>query len=527
VHAKAVGRPPGGSSLAQSLGGYRRTMGASGGPRAGLVPVHVGHDMPPAAGPPAAEGADDASLRGPGRWRPRHSALEDPSIDWQRHGVEPRWLGMETSDCVAALEPGIFHDHGATELERFLTGAKSRNETALIIATIGDVEDDAPRFPLATADASVLLPGLEGSISGVRLPAGARPSLATDMGAADRDFGLRLLNRPADAPWWSLRLSGTTSYPGAGGPPTQHEPAGQLEPILVDGLGHPVVAAWSPTSGDQRWYVIPDATDWNGILAWLVHQALPTRVPDALRRARSPHALDPALQTPTEAAARRALDDLDTSHAQERRRLESELQQASAVADPVRYGLLYGTGAELVKAVASVLEAAGFATVDLDELLGDTTSADLLVTYEQERRLVEVKSASGNAPEALVGHLDRHLETWPQMRPGEPVGGGVLVVNHQHRLEPSERTPAVYARREFVAALTVPVLATPQLFDWWRDSDWPAIRQAVLGRSSRPDEQAPREPLTPPSTPPPGASLEPAGRLPRWRRKWARRRRVD
>lgn len=143
---------------------------------------------------------------------------------------------------------------------------------------------------------------------------------------------------------------------------------------------------------------------------------------------------------------------------------------------------MYGTGAELVTAVASVLAAAGFATAHLDELLGDTKSADLLVTYENERRLVEVKSASGRAGESLVGELERHLKVWPYLRPEQPVGGGVLVVNHQHRLDPHERTAEVYARSEFGAALTVAVIASRRLFDGWRDSDWPAIRHAVLGR---------------------------------------------
>jgi hypothetical protein len=65
-----------------------------------------------------------------------------------------------------------------------------------------------------------------------------------------------------------------------------------------------------------------------------------------------------------------------------------------------------------------------------------------------------------------VGHLQRHLDTWPQLRPDEPVSGGVLVVNHQHRRHPSERTARVYSRPEIVDALTVPVLDTVALFNW-------------------------------------------------------------
>jgi hypothetical protein len=451
--------------------------------RAERIPVHVGHEMPQ-EDPLATESADDRRLRA-SRRRPRHWALEDATLDWRGHGLEPRWLGTETSDCVAALDPCIFHGHGAAELERFLTGARTRGEAALIVATIGDVDDDRPRAPLAASDASILLPGVGGSISGTRLPAGARPSLAPGLSAADRDLGLRLLNRSPAAPWWSLTLAASVLYPGGGGPPERAEPGGELEPILVDGLGDPVVAAWVPATTHQRWYVVPDATDWNGILDWLVQRALPTHVPSALRRARSPHALEPTLQSPAEAAARRALEQLDADDARERQRLETELREATAIADPVRNGLLYGTGAELATAVASVLTSAGFATVPLDELLGDTKSADLLAIRENERRLVEVKSASGSAAESLVGDLERHVKAWPHVRPDLPVGGGVLVVNHQHRLDPHERTEDVYTRSEFVAALTVPVITTRHLFDAWRDSDWPAIRQALLGGPSR------------------------------------------
>jgi hypothetical protein len=172
---------------------------------------------------------------------------------------------------------------------------------------------------------------------------------------------------------------------------------------------------------------------------------------------------------------------MERRHAEERARLEDELERSRAAAEAVRYGLLYGTGKELVDAVDAVLQQAGFATVDLDTELGGTRSADLLATLGKQRRLVEVKAASGAASEALVGDLQRHLATWPELRPQQPVGGGVLIVNHQHRLEPSQRAPQVYSRREFVAALTVPVISTRTLFDWWRAADWAAVRDAILG----------------------------------------------
>lgn len=78
----------------------------------------------------------------------------------------------------------------------------------------------------------------------------------------------------------------------------------------------------------------------------------------------------------------------------------------------------------------------------------------------------------GTPGESLVDHLRRHLNTWPQLRPDEPVTGGVLIVNHQHRQRPSHRTENVYSRPEFVAALSVPVLSTVHLFLATTGQDW-------------------------------------------------------
>jgi hypothetical protein len=440
-------------------------------PTAGLVPVHVGQLEPtsPTEHPIAARRRGERPSRVPA------------GLAWHQHGVEPRWLGMDTSDCPVAVEPSIFHNHGADELDRFLAGARQRGETALVVVVIGDVAGGSPRHPLSRVGASVRLGTLYTGVADRRLPAGTRPATAADLDAADRDLAIRLLTRPADAPWWALELYGATLYRGDGSGSETHEAEGELHPILVDALGEPVVAAWTPPSGGQRWYVIPDATDWATVLDWLVQRALPAYVPAALRRVRSPHFVDPDLQTAAELAARQALADLQARYAQENLRIEENLRRAESAAEPVRYGLLYGSGTELVTAVATVRAAAGLATIDLDEDLGGTKSADLLVCAGTQRRLVEVKAASGPAQESLVGHLDRHLATWPQLRPDEPVGGGVLVVNHQHRLHPSERTARVYSRPEFVDALTVPVISTVELFHWWRTSDWTAIQSAVLG----------------------------------------------
>lgn len=118
-----------------------------------------------------------------------------------------------------------------------------------------------------------------------------------------------------------------------------------------------------------------------------------------------------------------------------------------------------------------------------------------------KRRLIEVKSASGSAAETLVRQLETHLRTWPQLRPTDPVDGGVLIVNHQHRLPPGERSASVYSRPEFLAALSTPVLSTRQLFDWWRASEWAAIRNAMFDdETSAERERAEPPPPTPPGT---------------------------
>ncbi len=441
----------------------------------GLVPVHV-RDREP--------GSEQEPVRsGYGRQRfPRVPG----GLDWQKHGLQPRWLGTETSDCAVAVQPGSFHNRGTDERDRFLAGARRRGELALVVAMIGEVDDDSPRGPLSHLDWSVSLSTMFTSVNGRRLPTGTRPDIAPDLGSADRDLALRLLARPADAPWWSLHLRGVHMERVGGLGSEYHEAEGELQPILVDALGDPVVAAWVPPSGDQRWYIIPDATDWNTILGWLIQRALPEYVPGALRRARSPHFADPDLQTPEEVAARKALDDLTARYTEEKVRLEQALREAETRAEPVRYGLLYGTGDELKRAVAHVLTDAGLRTVDLDEQLGGTRSADLLVTAGgAPGRLVEVKAASGAAGEHLVADLQRHLTTWPQLRPDEPVAGGVLIVNHQHRLHPSERAEQVYSRPEFVAALSVTVVSTVRLFRWWRAADWTAIHTSVLGHDTR------------------------------------------
>ncbi|MGI5292788.1 hypothetical protein ACQEVF_57085 [Nonomuraea polychroma] len=437
-------------------------------PSSGLVPVQVGHPSPDA-------GMQQASQR--------RSTLIDPRLDWGKHGLEPRWTGMETSGCAAALEPS-FDGLGADELNRFLAGARARNETALAVLTMGDATENDQRPALMRDNTRFFLPGMTDMLVARRLPIGGRPTLAAGLGPVEKDLGLRLLNRPADAPWWVLKLIAPALEPAMGPPAIRRATRGRLHPILIDGLGEPTAAVWVSAEGEQRWYVIPDATDWNPVLGWLVQRALPAYVPNTLRRARSPHFHDPDLQTPAETEARRALAAEELRHQEEMTRLREALQEAKAEADPLREGLLYGTGTTLEEAVDTVLKAAGFTTTKLDTELQGTRSADLLAILGQHRILVEIKSATGEAAENLATDVQRHLSTWPELQPGTPVDGAVLIVSHQLKKLACDRSTVVYQRPEFVASLRFPVVSARALFDWWRLSDWVAVQKALLGNAA-------------------------------------------
>lgn len=80
----------------------------------------------------------------------------------------------------------------------------------------------------------------------------------------------------------------------------------------------------------------------------------------------------------------------------------------------------------------------------------------------------------------------RHISTWPSLRPAQqPVTHAALVVSHQCRRPPRERSSQVYTRPEFVSALPFPVISARQLFDWWRAADWPAVRNAIVSSGRR------------------------------------------
>jgi hypothetical protein len=470
----------------------------------GLIPVLVGLRDPADPDAPPSPGLQE------------RSRLDGREIDWTALGVDPRWVGTESSDCAAALKPGIYHTEGSRERDRYIAGAARRGETALLVSTIGNA-DGTRRNPLSTYDASVSLSLESGSVCGRRLPQGATVGLGSDLNRTDRDLALRLKNRPPGA-WWSLKLEASEVVFDGGGPLGAVGPDGNLAPILTDGLGDPVVAVWTSPELDLRWYIIPYGTDWPTVIDWLVQQALPAYIPGAQRRARSREHVDEDLQTAGEIAARLAITELEEQYKRDKEALEQQLRSAAEEATPVRDGLLHGTGSELADAVRTVLTAAGFEVHDLDAELGGPKSADLLAVRGASRCLVEVKSASGNAGEGLVGDLQRHISTWPNLRPAQqPVTHAALIVSHQCGRPPCERSAQVYTRPEFVSALPFPVISARQLFDWWRAADWSAVRASIVASGPQDPPDSPPGPGPKPQSDP---ARDPRGsRLLRWRGK--------
>jgi hypothetical protein len=425
----------------------------------------------------------------------RRPPLAEPGLDWERLGFEPRWIGDDTADCVAALQPSAFSSQGADEFKRFRQGASSRGELALVVSMIGvDRESDAGRGLLTPAgrrllspyDDHILLGGLMCSIASRPLGRGARVQLGDGLGDADRDLGLRLTNCQPGLSWSVVKLQGTQAESVYG---SQHyPPVGRIDPILLTPLGETVVGAWVSPDDKERRYVLPAGTPWEVVLEWLAQKALPEYAPTAMRRARAPIAWPPELMTRREREASEALKKLEQDYRSRRDDLQAALSKAREDADQIRDGLLYGTGKRLVETVALVLERAGIRAVDLDAMLGGTRNADLLCTYEGRSRLIEVKSSAGSPGERLYSDLLRHLREWPSLPEATTVDGGALILNHEYNKDPLDRSPEPYTRPEFLASQTEPILATRKLFEAWRDERWDRIQAAIFG----PDAETPQ-----------------------------------
>lgn len=458
-----------------------------------LLAVHVGHHQPkPVADGSRASLADVSAVSRTGRPRVLPLLLTE-SIDWVTLGLQPRWVGDDTTDAVAALEPNVFASHGAQEWDRFKAGAARRGELALAVSMVGSlISDDEPVRSVFGPNASVYIPG-NGftSVGGAEVALARPPELAEGLGRADRELASRIrARRRTELPWWSLSMSGAELHSTSG--VVVREPEGTLTPLLTTPGGEVVAAVWESPTRDVRVYVLPALESWVPVLDWLVTYAVPEFVPAAARRTRSSLADDPDFHTVAEAEAAAQLTALETDYATRRATLQTEMAQARANANAVRDPLLFGTGSDLVDAVTRVLRDVGLDTLDLDDHFGDTVSADLLVSDASGRRLlVEVKSASGAPGERVVADLKRHLQTWPMLRPDLPVDGGVLLVNHQVRTPPADRSLEPFTRRVFVESLDVTTLTTTQLFDWWRRGDTAAIRRHLFGHLAGGDAPAP------------------------------------
>ncbi|GIJ29085.1 hypothetical protein Vqi01_42470 [Micromonospora qiuiae] len=477
------------------------------------IPVHVGSEP--------LDYWDDIEARqhqlgeeaAPWLQKQRRPAIASATLDWAALGFEPRWVGFDTADCAVALQPSIYSGQGADELNRFRQGAESRGEIALVISLIGDPEEK-PRGVLFQHDDSVSIGQSYTSVSSRPIGKGARVRAAEDLGDADGQLALRMLSCNPVPLWRSLSLSVATLEPYNGR--VQHPAEGTLVPILETELGEPVVAAWISPDGVERRYVVPVETPWPLLLQWLHEQALPEFVPGAMRRARRQLATDQTLMIRRERVARAALAELEADYVTRRRLLERDLEEAQAEASPVREGLLYGTGKQLVDAVRAVLESAGVDVVDLDEELGGTKNADLLCTYAGCARLVEVKGVSGSAPERAYQDLVRHLREWEKLPGVTPVVGGALILSYQLRVAPQERSRQPYGRPEFLAAQTEPVITTLDLFDAWREEDAKEIRRMLFG----PVTEEVAQPLTDDAQPLPAAGQD----APKTgKRRWFRR----
>jgi hypothetical protein len=440
--------------------------------------------------------------------------LTSESINWDELGMIPRWLGEDTSECVAAIQPKNFLNRGSAEWARFLNGAQQRRETALVISMVGGSEERTGVFGGPTAH--VDLPAADfSSVGGRRIALASTPRVADGLGQADRDLALRVANirqRDSTSHWWSLHLNGAYVESGGGGPSGQMAPVGTFTPLLTSVAEEVVAGVWVSNDGAVRHYVIPWLSSWKSVLDWLSRYAIPEYVPTAKRRIHARIGEEPELQTAREQAALSELARLEADYAARRSKVVQAVVDAQAEADALRHDLLFGSGDVLKDAVHKVLEDAGLAVEDVDTLLGQTGNTDLLVTVVGRYRLVEVKWASGGASEGLVADALRHLSTWPQFRPDIAVEGITLIVSSQAKLHPLDRNPAVYTRREFVESLTTPVVGIMDLFNAWRTRDFDRIRALVSGLPIAARNPTPAEPAEVVNTSPPKSQRG------RWRR---------
>ena len=135
--------------------------------------------------------------------------LTSESINWDELRMTPQWLGGDTSECVAAIQPKNMLNRGSAEWARFLNGAQQRSEIALVISMVGGSGERSVFFGGPTANVD-LPAAMFSSVGGPRIALASPPKVADGLGQADRDLALRVANirqRDSSSHWWSLHLS--------------------------------------------------------------------------------------------------------------------------------------------------------------------------------------------------------------------------------------------------------------------------------------------------------------------------------
>jgi hypothetical protein len=145
-------------------------------------------------------------------------SITEGSVDWDGLMLTPRWLGEDSSQAVAALQPSLNAGQGADEWQRLRAGAAARSEVVLAIPMFGTVEPPRNPNPFGS-EQSLSLPGsaANGSdyVSGRRISLATKPTIFDQLGGADRDLASRVVTvRDLELPWWSLHHTGSIIDPG-------------------------------------------------------------------------------------------------------------------------------------------------------------------------------------------------------------------------------------------------------------------------------------------------------------------------
>jgi hypothetical protein len=441
------------------------------------IDVYVGEPSPQQLGDEIMMAGFDIEPRSPSARSPQERLLADAhplSLDdfnWPS-GIRPVWPGIDTSRCVAAVNP-----RQGEALDRFLVGAEQRKETALLLIELGEPRLGTRRPRLYRGEeAADDFPAHLASVDWRRLPSGVSANLVDGLDGPERDLALRLRDRHGpDETWFAV------DPPSAAPRPDNFAPIlGDFSELLIDDANEPTAGLWVPRDADARCYLFSYGCDWDLILRWLLDQAVPAYVPSAALRARVGEVADELL-TSEERGIQVELADLEAEYGARRVDLDARRAVADARAQPIRNGLLYGRGDPLKGAVKEVLRDCGFEIEDLDYTFRRPASADLLATLKGRHWLVEVRYAGGAPGHAQVDDVRRHIRNWKSLGREEELEGGVFVVNHHGNDPPMERPPAPYQDRYFVAALECSVIGTPALYRWWANGDFDEIVSAVTG----------------------------------------------